>query len=359
MGYGASSKGGGGSGSAGGGKKKSGRGSKPKMRNFKVKQKVTSAASPSPPSPAFTVREPTEENRARLLEVRRQGERAAKDRNEALRRPVNGTGTCGRTLGSGSGSETHGENSTVSTEASGNQQLQQRQQNAAATEREARLAFFAAKEAEAEVARRDRSKAERARRDDVAQRRFGPQMALARQQLDVLAERLGGREASGDVRHLLEVVLLNAATKPGAKYRVLRASNNRLWTQLLQFPEAVVILEGAAGFERREGAEKRKATAAIAKKEMDAVRIQMEKDQLQQRISQALDNSSSTSTEPNTPDAVASMIADLEALVTAPAEPEQIFVEEERDFELHYAGAGNDGIGVERALAILRTITTW
>lgn len=100
------------------------------------------------------------------------------------------------------------------------------------------------------------------------------------------------------ILRLLEVVLRNAATKSDPKYKLLNASNHNLWMRLLQFQEVVLILVEEGGFERSIiGSEKRKET--------EALRIAMERD----RINLTLNNA----------DAIASLVADLDALDIASA----------------------------------------
>ena len=292
-----------------------------------------------------------------------------------LRKPVNGTPTNGSVLGgnlAGSAVVPDDEDDDITnihTNCMVEHQPQQQKQQPP-TEREARQAFLAIQEAKMESVRRRREQTKAKRiaaritttTAAASEQQFAHQMALAKQQWDALAARLHGAreedESLGEIRRLLEIVLRNAATKSDPKYKLLNASNRNLWTRLLRFEEVVAILEEGAGFERRMvGTEKRKET--------EAVRIDMERDRINLKISQALDEASSSSGS-NNPDAIASLVSDLEALGIAAArqqQPAAVCVEDDddegRDFALCHAGAGEDGLGVERILAILRAVETW
>ena len=94
------------------------------------------------------------------------------------------------------------------------------------------------------------------------------------------------------------------------------------------------------------------------------VRLEMERDRINLEISQALDEASSSAGS-NNPDAIVSLVADLDALEMEAASQQQpavVCVEdggEARDFELCHAGAGEDGLGLKRTLAILGAVETW
>jgi hypothetical protein len=408
MGYGATSKGGGGSGSAGGGKKKGRGGKHQKSRTFKVKEKATAAVDASASSAlAFTVQEPNPEQRARLLAARRRGEQLVTAANVRRRKskPVDGTPTTGRVLGGNSNSSAEAEAGTCSAVVAGdgdedendviattrtNTIMVDRQQGRQQIqqfpiERKARQSFLATQEANMETVRRRREETKKAKRMAVEQQQqqqqpFAPQIALSKQQWDMLAARLlldgnGNQEEKesqslGQIRRLLELVLRNAATKSDPKYKRLKTSNHNLWMRLLRFQEVVSILEEGAGFERRVdivvGTDKQQI-------ETEALRsIEMERDRIHLKLSQALDeqaSSSSSGSNNNNPDAIGSLVADLDALeitITAASQQQLAAVcveaggEARQHFELcHVGGAGEDGLGAKRILAILRALETW
>lgn len=366
MGYGSTSKGGGGSGNAGGGKKKSG-GRKQKSRNFKVKEKKTAATAAATTPPAFTVQEPNPEERARLLAARRRGEQLLTAANVRRRKPVNGTSTSGRVLGGNSlseggsavvaddedGSTTNAPTTTIALD---HQQAQQQEIQQSSSEREARQSFLAKQETEMEDVRRRREetiKAKRKAAEQEQEQHFALKVSMAKQQWDTLAARLAGdggeEESLGNICRLLGVVLRNAATKSDPKYKLLKTSNQNLWTRLLRFREVVAILENGAGFERR-------VVGTNTQIETEALRIEMERDRINVEISQALNESSS-------PDTIASLIADLDALEVVAAnqqKPAAVCVADEApDFELSHVGAGEGGLGVKRILAILGAVESW
>ena len=118
----------------------------------------------------------------------------------------------------------------------------------------------------------------------------------------------------------------------------------------MRFQEVAAILEVRAGFERR-------VVRTDKQNETEALRIEMERDRINLKISQALDEASSSSGSDN-PDAIVSLVADLDALGITAASQQQlaaVCVEdggETRHFELCHVGAGEDGLGAKRILAI-------
>jgi len=189
------------------------------------------------------------------------------------------------------------------------------------------------------------------------QQRFYYELALAKRAWDGLAARFPDGPRGGDaaddslekIKRLLVVVLRNAATKSDPKYKLLTASNQTLWNRLLQFQEVVVILVQGAGFERRE------------RTQTEVVPMASERDRINRELTQALDSGY------HTPDRIASLVADLDALEPAATASQTKRTTEDmedadtnaRGFELCHAGAGDDGLGIKRIVTLLQAVETW
>ena len=302
MGYGSSSKGGGGSSNPGGSKKTIGGGKHNGGKTHKKKEKKQKyaegdeLATLEPEQLGHILILPDAEQRGKLLEQRRSGEEHLAAARAA--RPVNGTNG-GETLGDLGGSSTHDTTSSAAPQAEPQSQ------------REARLLYFAKQDAElAQASRKLR---------DERDAPYASQQQLTRTRLDALAARFESEQnmSSSDSSstedpaaiclRLLSTVLRNGATKMGSKFRRLPARNDRLWSGLLQHPEAVDILTGA-GFVRQRPLPAPTSVAAAATAD------EIERDKIKLQITQQLDTAIDA-------DHIASLVAELERLSAACARP--------------------------------------
>ena len=253
---------------AGGSKKKTG-GPSRMSSQYKLQKKTAEGGEHAAElaGAAHTVILPTAARRAQVAAARRTGERAgaalaertARRAAELAARPVNGT-VGGAVLGGG---------------------------GSLLPERQARLQHLARQQAEARVEQREKAAAARAARNapyvakqEHAAVRFSTQQAREQRAsaaavselpavrdaraarlgssagssagggevgglLDALAGRLGA-DAVRQSHGLLITVLGNAATRADPKFRRVKARNEKLWTGLLQHPEAVAVLAAAA-----------------------------------------------------------------------------------------------------------------
>ena len=316
MGYGSSSKGGGGSGSAGGGKKKSG-GKQSKPRTFKVKTAAAAAAAavppPRPPRPAFTVIKPDPTKRRKLMAVRKQNEHLGMRKNSG-KAPAS-RGNSATTYNNNSNSNNNDNDDIKRTDTMKLKSPFTTSSSStcdSSTDREKRLQYLVNQQAKADAVRNEQRNIDRIRRDGP----YTEQIQLTQQNLVLLVNRLivtdnkTGKEEFEKVRHVLGLVLKNAATKVDPKYKILKAySNDKLWSRLLQHPEIITILVKAVGFHKEidiKGKRTRVMAVAVKRKqeEEEVARIK-ERTRIHRLITEALDQPQSV---------VASLIADLEAL---------------------------------------------
>ena len=317
MGYGSSSKGGGGSGSAGGGKKKSGRKQSSKPRTFKVKTAATAVPPPRPPRPAFTVIKPDPTKRRKLMAVRKQNEHLGMRKNSGKAQASRGNSATTYNSNSNSNSNSNN-NDNDDIKRTDTMKLKSPFTTSSSsicdssTDREKRLQYLVNQQAKADAVRNEQRNIDRIRRDEP----YTEQIQLTQKNLVLLVNRLivsdnkTGKEEFEKVRHVLGLVLTNAATKSDPKYKILKAySNDKLWSRLLQHPEIITILVKAVGFHKEIGIKEKRTrvmTVAVKRKqeEEEVARIK-ERTRIHRLITEALDQPQSV---------VASLIADLEAL---------------------------------------------
>ena len=315
MGYGSSSKGGGGSGSAGGGKKKSGRKQSSKPRTFKVKTAATAVPPPRPPRPAFTVIKPDPTKRRKLMAVRKQNEHLGMRKNSGKAQASRGNSATTYNSNSNSNSNNNDNDDIKRTDTMKLKSPFTTSSSSicdSSTDREKRLQYLVNQQAKADAVRNEQRNIDRIRRDEP----YTEQIQLTQKNLVLLVNRLivsdnkTGKEEFEKVRHVLGLVLTNAATKSDPKYKILKAySNDKLWSRLLQHPEIITILVKAVGFHKEIGIKEKRTrvmTVAVKRKqeEEEVARIK-ERTRIHRLITEALDQPQSV---------VASLIADLEAL---------------------------------------------